>query len=80
MTRKWKDKSAIEAARQAEDGTENSFIRKLDSGGETLCHKRHLHLNTAVLLPAIKKVKFNLPTDKKSTVANKSGVVTRSRA
>ena len=79
MTRKWKDSGTVEEARKADDGTENSFIIRLDTGGETLRHKGHLRHNTAAMPAPLKKVNFNLPA-RTPTVAKEPGVVTRSRA
>ena len=79
VSRKWKSSGTIEEARNADDGTEHSFKIRLDAGGETLRHKRHLRHNTAAMPAPLKKVHFNLP-DRTPAVVEEPGVVTRSRA
>ena len=75
ISKKWKNKGTIIEAREADDGTNHSFHIRLEAGGETLRHKRHIRHDTAnTVLP--KKVQFDL----ESTAAMAGpGVVTRSR-
>ena len=79
VSRKWKSSGTIEEARKADDGTEHSFKIRLNAGGETLRHKRHIRHNTAAMPASLKKVHFSLP-DGTPAVAEEPGVVTRSRA
>ena len=70
----------IEKARNAEDGSQNSFEIKLSSGGVTLRHKRHIRHDTAHMPPIVKKVKFDISNSKVTTDVDVSGPRTRSKA
>ena len=78
VSRKWKSQGTIVEAREADDGTNHSFQIRLEAGGETLRHKRHIRHDTASMPVLPKKVQFSFPD---ATLAMAGpGVVTRSRA